>query len=776
MEINTTIWGDDTQRHTFNSDDTPSRGLCKYSTVVSTLRDYSTAHSMSDPIDESVNLWQVGDNSDINSCLYLRRDGNDNLIQDICRAPMAHSIMLVAPGYNMSNNSKFNLNSGVNSVCQIWSGDSICNFPYKSGANRNDYIVTDFDYNQIAARFQLFVQKHDSSNNRVGSESQISIYQYWFDTDGNGDSYKDNYYINAMTMQLCVGSKTERYTSFGGSYNYPPVIVCNSQYATPMPNYYYNDSYFYSYTLSNTGGNIFFGLRQISYNTPYQQGAYSTSNNAFGGTFWGSNWVLDDYYIGTSHYLSGHFTGSYEDMLKQCAYLGFWFDETQLPNTGGTFTIGENCTSDHVILPEIISGRTTGNYKRGSAAGADPQAQWGSDWRDSVGYNGGQPYKPADNQNTGDLTTIFNRPVIGGSCNYYNAIGTDVLNLTGFINSGYQPANEDQFIVDFKGVNPADYISSILYYPTGFTAGKLTESGTPVEIAIGALSTTGVYMIPADAGSQNIVSFSPLPLQQYYHDFRDYAPYTSLDLYIPFCGAVELDPAIYLGHTLQVYLFIDFPTGNCTAAIMCDGLVHDTISGSCGVSVPLTAANIGSYQNAIKSAEIALKQAEMQRKSAWIGLAASTGTLLAGAATGNALMIAGAGAGVLSSALNIGKADLNVRAAEYQLDHIAPSIRSVSAASPANALCLDYDCHLLIKRPFEVPVNDSVYSETIGNACCITDVLSAFHGLTICNSVYISDIISDYISIDDNTYGGNAATAQEMALIQQSLANGVYLP
>lgn len=777
MQINTTIWGDDTQRHTFNADDTPSRGLCKYSTVIPTLKDYSTAKTMAEPIDESVNLWQVGDNSDINSCLYLRRDGNDNLVQDICRAPMAHSIMLLAPCYNMSNNSKFNLNAGVNSVCQIWSDDSICNFPYKSGANRNDYVVTDFDYNRIAARYQLFVQKHDSSNNRLGSETQVSIYQYWFDVDGNGDSYKDNYYINAMTVQLCIGTTTERYTAFGGSYNYPPSIVCNSQYATPMPNYFYNDAYFYSYTVGNTSNNIFFGLRQISYNTPYQQGAYATSNNAYGGMFWGSNWVIDDYYIGTSHYLSGRFTGTYEDMLKQCAFLGFWFDETQLPNTGGNFTIGTACSDNHVILPEIKDGRTTGNYKRGVLAGADEQATWGSDWRDNVGYTGGQPYRQGGD--TGDLSTVFNRLALANNLSYYTADSLAIKQLISNLNTGYQPATQDQFILDFKGTNPADYISSVIFYPANFNCPYTASSFTSIKI--GAVTMTfPLGLNEADYNAGYYKEYSPITVPYYFNDFRDYAPYTVISLYVPFCGTVDLDPALFIGHTVTVRLLIDYLTGNCTGVIMRDNTAIDTISGSIGVSIPLTALANGSYQNAIKSAEIALKQAELQRKSAWLAAAGAVGAAVTGIASGNPLAIAGGIAGVVGAANAIESANLRKELAEYNIDHIAPSVDSVSAASPCNALGLDYDIHMLIRRCVSAEgetngYDSGAYAATIGNACCISDVLGNFSGLTVCSNVKLDNVVSDVIQIGTDTFGGNAATAEEIELIRQALGNGVYM-
>ena len=760
MNINTEIWGDDTQRHTFNADNTPSRGKCKYSTVISKITDYHAEYDMTEPIDNSVNLWQIGDNSSLNYQTFMRRDGNNNLIVTQCRAPQPHAIMLTAPLYNINNNAKFNLNAGTSSTCILWDNDNNCNFPYKSASNTNNYVVTDFDYNAISARYTLFVQKHDSDGVRTGSEIQLSIHQYFFDSDANSLPYKDNYYINFMTMLLCVGDDTTRYTAFGGSYNYPPCIAFNSAFTTPLPNYYYDKNTYYNYTLFNGAYNLTWGFRQMGAATPYQQGAYGVNNNAYGGnSCGGSLWQIDEYTIGTTPYIAGRFIGAYADMLRECALVGFWFDETQLPNTSANFVIGTGCNSDNVILPEIKDGRTTGNFKRGVQAGADSQSTWGENWRDNVNYSGNKDYKD-EQKNTGDLTSVFHRPTISGSCLYYNITDSELRDLIDFINVSYQPTDA-QFTIDFKGTNPADYISGIIYYPTDFTCANhdIIQRG----IGIGALSglDTGVQGYIADISANNIISFSPLPIPAKFNDFRDFAPYTSLDLYIPFCGNVELDPSVFIGNTLSVQLIIDYPTGNCTGVVLCNNLVYDTINGTIGVQIPLTAQNVGSYQNAIKSAEIALKQAEIQRKTAWLSVAGSGLAVVGGIATANPLAIAGGIAGMTGGLNGVERAELAVESAQYQLTHTAPTTRTIAAASPANALCLDYDCHLLIKRATTpIGFDEAIYSHTVGNACAINAPLTDFSGLVVCADADLSGI---------------SAPAEIKTAILSALKSGVYI-
>lgn len=769
MELNTEIWGDSS--HQVLQSNTNSNHIA-VSDIIPDIYTYYDTYGMDEPIDNSIALWQIADNSWFNKVLWLRRDSNNVIQKAETTTINAKSLWLCVPvTYDTNHNIHFNPSQYQ---CNLWDPDSTSTYYVQPNTNLRG-IVTGFNYNRLQLRVTVRCALFDpDTKEHASSGSTISVYDYFHASDPQDRAYKDYYALEAFNIFVGTNDGIDQ-TYETISLNNPKSISArgrlytNTMYNTPpTTDGYYKPEYLY-YCQNNS----VFGLSRTQKTTIPQQAVFGGNTSYYIGGFDSQYWELDEFRVSSTDYIATRCTASYEEVLKQLAYFGLWFNET---DTGGTIRniIGEGCTDDNVILPEIIGGRTTGNFKRGEAAGADPQATWGNTWRENVGYTGDKPYS-GDSGDTGDLSTVFHRPVLSGSCIYYNMITTELKQLINAINSGYQPADNDQFILDFKGVNPADYISSIIYYPEGFTCGNV-ENQVAIPIKIGALELT-LTSYEADISNQNIVSFGTLPIRPYYHDFRDYAPYTTIDLYIPFCGNVELDPAVFMGHTLQVYLFIDFPTGNCTGVVMRDAMVYDTISGSCGVSIPLTAQNVGSYQNAIKSAEIALKQAEIQRKTAWLSIAGSGLAVVGGAVSGNPLAVVGGIAGMLGSVNSLERAELSVKAAEYQLEHIAPSVRSVSAASPANALCMDYDCHLLIKRPVDTDDYDSIiYGSTVGNACCINDYLSAFHGLTVCSNIYLNGAISDYISIDDATFGGNSATAQEIALINQALENGVYLP
>lgn len=773
MELNTAIWGDNTHQQAQTS---AYSNTITISDIIPDLYAWYDEYTIESDIDNSIALWQLNDKSMFNRQLCLRRDNNGLLQKAYTSNVNAKSIWLCVPQtYNTNYNIHFN---PAQSNCNLWDVNTISTFYKNSSAQYRRSIITGFDYNRLQLRVKLTCCKYDSSTHvHDASTVTLSIYQYYHDSDSNSLPYKDNYAINRLTIDVCGnnGVSTTNYIPIDkpitNSYNNQPAkIFTNTKYNTPYPSDGYYDTTYLYYAQNSTG----IGLTRTNITTIPQQAAFAANNSYIIDGFDSNVWELDEFTIGTTNYIATRFTGDYDEMLRQIAYFGFWFNEADTGSVSINNVLGTGCTDNNVIMPEIVAGRTTGNFKRGTAAAADPQAAWGNQWRDSVGYNGDEPYRNAGD--TGDLTSVFHRLSLGGSLTYYVGTPYAMDSLIGIINSGYQPANNDQFVLDFKGTNPADYVCTVMYYPHEFQCPY--TAGTFTTIHIGAISPTFPpnLLAQADVEAGYYKEFSPINIPSYFNDFRDYGPFTTMSLYIPFCGTVDLDPALFIGHTLTVRLFIDYLTGNCTGVIMRDDTVIDSVSGSCGVSIPLTALNTGNYQNAIKSAEIALKQAEINRKTAWLGAMGALGTTLGGAAMGNPMAIGAGVAGAMGVVTAIQQTTLTKELAEYNLDHIAPAVCNVSAASPCNALGLDYDIHLLIKRCRTVEdFDESMYAQTVGHACCINDVLGNYSGLTVCSNVRLDSVVSDSVTIDDVVYGSNAATADEIALIRQALSDGVYM-
>ena len=462
----------------------------------------------------------------------------------------------------------------------------------------------------------------------------------------------------------------------------------------------------------------------------------------------------DGEHLDNNGYLIQHGDNKYSDddfawILKQVALLGFWFTSDNTNIT--TRVTGTGCTDVNTYLPEIKDGITTGRYWSGTAAAAQDAASWGDDWREKVNYQPGGGSK--EENDFGNLNTVLHRGSIAAGCKWYGLTETQLNALVTWMNSGYQPASNDQFVNDFKGVNPAEYITSITYlpfYPIPSGTDELINIG-PLSTAISGRKIAYEYGVTVDLGSYT--------LDRYFDDFRDFKPYTAISLYIPFCGTVELDAANYYNRTINVKLMIDMSTGSCTGLVFANDLLIDTISGQCGVKIPLAAFNMGDYQNAIINAQYQLKQAEREKDTALIGIYA--GAIIAGATASSGVGLLAGAAGIIYGNYKYNAAVDKIENIEYNIEHMQPKQTNISTGSPTNSLGMEYDARLIITRPTTLDTDINIYGHTVGYMTNKQGILSDFSGFTQCTNVDLSGI---------------PMTSSELASIHEALKSGVYLP
>jgi len=166
-------------------------------------------------------------------------------------------------------------------------------------------------------------------------------------------------------------------------------------------------------------------------------------------------------------------------------------------------------------------------------------------------------------------------------------------------------------------VNPLDAIISLMVFPFK----PHTGSSEYVKLLNHVCTAT-------DLGAN--ASGSPLSKQFRTHDFGtveigeewgnflDYSQ-TSIELYLPFIGIVELDTSECMNGSINVQYTIDFFTGMCVANVLCtktvvlpDGMnipctSQHSYQGNCAVQIPLTSVNYGSMVGSlIQSATMGL--------------------------------------------------------------------------------------------------------------------------------------------------------------------------
>ena len=182
----------------------------------------------------------------------------------------------------------------------------------------------------------------------------------------------------------------------------------------------------------------------------------------------------------------------------------------------------------------------------------------------------------------------------------------------------------------------------------------------------------------------------------YFNDFRDFE--STIVIQLPFIGAYELDPRVYIGHTVSLKYNLDYATGNVCAMIYRDNLIVETYTGTISVSVPLFASNMGAYQNTLASLQFAADQSKTKQIAGIAATALSIGGALAAIPTGgmSALAAAGIAGGLISGTSSMVSGLIQQQELEYKIDHTQPHTASVSTASAANSFLLDDRARLLI--------------------------------------------------------------------------------
>ena len=436
-------------------------------------------------------------------------------------------------------------------------------------------------------------------------------------------------------------------------------------------------------------------------------------------------------------------------VLHELAYWGFWIAETEAK--AQTDPLGTTTTGEGIYLPEKIGGVTTGYYFTGDDIKDVPYA-------DATTANVFK-YTPLPTSDTGDFSTIINRGTIGAGVKYYSLTEAQMNALTTWLNTTYTPTDETQLIQDFKGVNPADYITTVMYYPFDV---PIPSAGTDETLKVGKIDATGVTGRVLEYTYGNLYDFGYYDIPEH-GNFIDYM--RKISVFIPFCGTVDLDPLVWTGKRLSIKMAIDFPTGICTAYLYRDTGVFDTISGAVGVPLPLSALANGDYQVSIMNQMAQKNQATIGGITrAGVGLSSLAGGVLdmksAGSATaGGVASIVG---GAVSAAGGIAQSVVGLPNLEYNLEHTQPAISQVSGGSPFINCGADFRVKVLICTPvLAAGYSADAYGKSTGYATCKQGVLSAVSkGYTECAGADLSGI---------------NATATEKAMIFNALKSGAIV-
>lgn len=142
----------------------------------------------------------------------------------------------------------------------------------------------------------------------------------------------------------------------------------------------------------------------------------------------------------------------------------------------------------------------------------------------------------------------------------------------------------------------------ISYKLFALSPAALIKTKTPVIVHIGGreIKYNG-NSIPADYVEElNSIYLGSIAIPRTYNDYRDFAPYTKIELFVPFCGWTTL-PSWCMDKYITGDMYIDIMNGSCKAIIKASQTVVAELGGSCAYDVPFVADATGTKAAALLS-------------------------------------------------------------------------------------------------------------------------------------------------------------------------------
>lgn len=266
--------------------------------------------------------------------------------------------------------------------------------------------------------------------------------------------------------------------------------------------------------------------------------------------------------------------------------------------------------------------------------------------------------------------------------------------------------------------------------------------------------------------------FQPKFIQPHFNNsFLDYEPYTSAEIYIPYCGAVKLKMSDIINKKLTPILCVDYWTGQCTGFILSDGIVIETIQGTIAIDIPITGMQSSTIEAQLQQAANAARSAKINNVFSTVKSAALT----AGATMINPLAGAVVAASQVQGSFNRYSQE---QQAEYNLEHTLPPEHIIGTASSALSWLIDATTARLIlyyptggviddKNPPSFNSKLAEFGALNGFATIESGTITNYSGYVMATKPELKNIATGI--------AGDPPTSQELDLIVAALSEGIII-
>lgn len=278
-------------------------------------------------------------------------------------------------------------------------------------------------------------------------------------------------------------------------------------------------------------------------------------------------------------------------------------------------------------------------------------------------------------------------------------------------------------------INPLDFIISLNIFPCTPTVGASTNVvlGRWVCTDSGIDNLGGNVVANRLLNQFKVVHFGSINIYENWGSFLDYAN-TTIELYLPFIGFVNIDTSEVMNGSITVDYTIDFLTGMCVANVNCnknveapDGTTYPQSSqhayqGNCAISVPLSSMQYGQM----------------------------IGSLINAGVSGLRGGIAGAGLSLMG---------------DFIAGNLSPQGTTKGSLSGNAGFCSVLYPYIRISRP--VSAESDSFQEVMGYPSYIDSSLGNCEGLCVCDAIDLHSV--------------TGATDSEIERIRQMCLEGVHV-
>lgn len=342
----------------------------------------------------------------------------------------------------------------------------------------------------------------------------------------------------------------------------------------------------------------------------------------------------------------------------------------------------------------------------------------------TINYNGSESQAPEDDTQSLDVGCGGVMYRLGG-----------VLDVTNLNRQLWAGANVDWNNLLCLFDNPLDAIYSLMSFPCDFDHNGSAEDVYVGNMLLADTSEMTAYRVTKRHAK---IEFDFYP-HGYYENFLDYAPYTGIQLHVPYYGLVDLPVDKVLDHDCKLIYYVDCNTGMARVQVKVYWKNKTTGSNKTGRSVI--------WESDVKiSVDIPLNSTNFNEKVA---------NMIMGA---GATAMVGIGSLIPKTNMTIGNTAANAVSCLQNAVNFNNNTNKSGAFTSSTSMLADRSVYLIYSRP--IWSNNAQFNHDFGRKLNDRRVLGSMSGFTKTYNVDTSSI---------------PATKTEQELIKQYLDKGVYL-